>query len=68
MINFPHIPKKAVYVKRRLKGGGMRKISAWLGSTLFIAGLLTTPADASRAEGLVFLSTQLRPIEEAFPQ
>ena len=43
----------------------MRNISAWLGSTLFIAGLLTAAAGASRAEGLVFLSTQLRPIEEA---
>ena len=43
----------------------MRNVLAWLGSTLFTAGLLTTAADASRAEGLVFLSTQLRPIEEA---
>ena len=43
----------------------MRKLLAWLGSALFIAGLLIAAADASRAEGLVFLSTQLRPIEEA---
>ena len=43
----------------------MRNVLAWLGSTLFTAGLLTTAADASRAESLVFLSTQLRPIEEA---
>ena len=41
----------------------MRKLLAWLGSALFIAGLLTATADASSAEGLVFLSTQLRPIE-----
>ena len=65
VINFPKIPKRAVYVKRRLKGGGMRNVSAWLGSALFISGLLTAAADDSRAEGLVFLSTQLRPIEEA---
>jgi multiple sugar transport system substrate-binding protein len=43
----------------------MRNVSAWLGATLFIAGLLTAAAEASRAESLVFLSTQLRPIEEA---
>ena len=43
----------------------MRKLLAWLGSAIFIAGLLIAAADASRAEGLVFLSTQLRPIEEA---
>ena len=43
----------------------MRNLLAWLGSALLIAGLLTATADASRAEGLVFLSTQLRPIEEA---
>src|SRR5260370_20804079 len=43
----------------------MRNVSAWLGSALFISGLLTAAADDSRAEGLVFLSTQLRPIEEA---
>jgi multiple sugar transport system substrate-binding protein len=43
----------------------MRNLLAWIGSALFIAGLLTAAADVSRAEGLVFLSTQLRPIEEA---
>jgi multiple sugar transport system substrate-binding protein len=43
----------------------MRNLSEWLGSALFIAGLLTVTADPSRAQGLVFLSTQLRPIEEA---
>ena len=43
----------------------MRNLLAWLGSALLIAGLLTATADASRAEGLAFLSTQLRPIEEA---
>ena len=39
----------------------MRKISGWL----FIAGLLTAAAATARAEDVVFLSTQLRPIEEA---
>ena len=43
----------------------MQNLLAWLGSALFITGLLIAAADASRAEGLVFLSTQLRPIEEA---
>ena len=39
----------------------MRKISAWL----FVAALLSAIAAAARAADLVFLSTQLRPIEEA---
>jgi multiple sugar transport system substrate-binding protein len=43
----------------------MRNVSGWLGAALFISGLLTAAAGASRAEDLVFLSTQLRPIEEA---
>jgi multiple sugar transport system substrate-binding protein len=43
----------------------MGKILAVFGSALFVAGLLTGTGDATRAEGLVFLSTQLRPIEEA---
>jgi multiple sugar transport system substrate-binding protein len=43
----------------------MRNLSEWLGSAFFIAGLLIVTADPSRAQGLVFLSTQLRPIEEA---
>jgi len=43
----------------------MRNLSAWLGSALFIGGLLIVTAHPSRAQGFVFLSTQLRPIEEA---
>lgn len=39
----------------------MRNISAWL----FVAGLLTATAAAARANDVVLLSTQLRPIEEA---
>jgi multiple sugar transport system substrate-binding protein len=39
----------------------VRKISAWL----LVAGLLTATAAAARAGDLIFLSTQLRPIEEA---
>src|SRR6516162_2778174 len=42
----------------------MRKVSAWLGLSL-CAGLLATIADAAQTERLIFLSTQLRPIEEA---
>jgi multiple sugar transport system substrate-binding protein len=43
----------------------MWNVWTWLGSALFIAGMATAAANASRAEGLLFLSTQLRPIEEA---
>ena len=39
----------------------MRKISTWL----LVAGLLTATAAGARAGDLIFLSTQLRPIEEA---
>ncbi len=42
----------------------MWRISAWLSVSLFVAGLLTAIADAAQTERLVFLSTQLRPIEE----
>lgn len=41
----------------------MRTVSAWLGLSL-CAGLLATIADAQTAR-LIFLSTQLRPVEEA---
>ena len=43
----------------------MRRISAWLSFSLCCAVLLTAIADAAQPERLVFLSTQLRPIEEA---
>jgi multiple sugar transport system substrate-binding protein len=43
----------------------MRRISAWLSCSLFAAGLLAAIADAAQTERLIFLSTQLRPIEEA---
>jgi multiple sugar transport system substrate-binding protein len=43
----------------------MRRISAWLIFSLCTAGLLTAIADAAPTERLIFLSTQLRPIEEA---
>src|SRR5437870_4164788 len=43
----------------------MRRISAWLSFSLCAAGLLTAIADAAQTKRLVFLSTQLRPIEEA---
>jgi multiple sugar transport system substrate-binding protein len=43
----------------------MRKTSAWLSLSFCAAGLLTAIADAAQAERLIFLSTQLRPIEEA---
>src|SRR6516225_8842398 len=43
----------------------MRKMFAWLSFSLFAAGLLTAIADAAQTGRLIFLSTQLRPIEEA---
>jgi multiple sugar transport system substrate-binding protein len=43
----------------------MQRKSAWLGLSLCVAGLLTAIADAAPTERLIFLSTQLRPIEEA---
>ena len=43
----------------------MRKMSQWLGFSLCAAVLLTAIADAAQTGRLIFLSTQLRPIEEA---
>ncbi len=43
----------------------MRRISAWLSFWLCAVGLLTAIADAAQTGRLIFLSTQLRPIEEA---
>ena len=43
----------------------MRKISARLSFLLCAAGLMAAIANAAQTERLTFLSTQLRPIEEA---
>jgi multiple sugar transport system substrate-binding protein len=43
----------------------LRRISASLGFWLCFVGLLTTIAEAADTERLIFLSTQLRPIQEA---
>ena len=43
----------------------MRRVWAWLRVSFHAAGLLTAIVDAAHAEHLIFLSTQLRPIEEA---
>jgi multiple sugar transport system substrate-binding protein len=43
----------------------MRKVSASLGFLLCAAGLLSAIADAAQTRRVIFLSTQLRPIEEA---
>src|SRR5260370_37686342 len=54
------------YLRRRLpEGGNMWKMSAWLSFSICVAVLVTAIADAAQTERLVFLSTQLRPIEEA---
>ena len=43
----------------------MRKISARISFLLFAAGLLSATLDAAQTGRLIFVSTQLRPIEEA---
>ena len=43
----------------------MRRISAWLSVSLCATALLTAIAQSAQTGHLVFLSTQLRPIEEA---
>jgi hypothetical protein len=43
----------------------MRRISAWLSFSLCAVVLPTAIADAAQTGRLIFLSTQLRPIEEA---
>ena len=43
----------------------MRRTSAWLGFSLCALLPLIAIADAAQTERLIFLSTQLRPIEEA---
>jgi multiple sugar transport system substrate-binding protein len=43
----------------------MRRISAWLSFSICAAGLVSAIAYAAQTERLIFLSTQLRPIEEA---
>jgi len=43
----------------------MRKLLVWLGYSLCAAGLVAAIADAAQTRRLIFLSTQLRPIEEA---
>jgi multiple sugar transport system substrate-binding protein len=43
----------------------MRRISVWLSCSVCAAGLLTAIADAAQSGRVIFLSTQLRPIEEA---
>src|SRR6266478_423282 len=51
--------------RQRRERGSMRRISMWLSFSLCAAGLLTAIANAAQTERLIFLSTQLRPIEEA---
>jgi len=43
----------------------MRRISAWLSLALCAAGMLIAIAQAAETGRVIFLSTQLRPIEEA---
>ena len=63
--NFPD-ERNWLYLRRRCREGrNMRRISLWLSFSLCVAALLTAIADAAPTERLIFLSTQLRPIEEA---
>ena len=50
--------------RRRGEEGNLRRIFARLCFSLCAAGLLTAIADAAQIERLIFLSTQLRPIQE----
>jgi len=43
----------------------MRKLLAWLRYSLYAAGMVAAIAGAAQTRRLIFLSTQLRPIEEA---
>jgi len=43
----------------------MQRVSAWLGLSVCAVGLLATIAHGAQTGRLIFLSTQLRPIEEA---
>jgi multiple sugar transport system substrate-binding protein len=43
----------------------MRRISAWLSLSLCATAVLTAMAQSGQSGRLIFLSTQLRPIEEA---
>ena len=43
----------------------MRKLLAWLRYSLCAAGMVAAIAGAAQTRRLIFLSTQLRPIEEA---
>jgi multiple sugar transport system substrate-binding protein len=43
----------------------MRRLSAWLSLSLCATSLLTAIAQSGQTGRLIFLSTQLRPIEEA---
>ena len=43
----------------------MLKLSAWFGYSLCAAGMVAAIAGATQTRRLIFLSTQLRPIEEA---
>src|SRR5580765_2750238 len=62
----PHdFPNDRASSARHREGGNMRRTCAWLSLSLCAAGLLTTIAGAAQTEHLTFLSTQLRPIQEA---
>jgi len=43
----------------------MLKLLAWFGYSLCAAGMVAAIAGATQTRRLIFLSTQLRPIEEA---
>src|SRR4029077_12115295 len=65
VIASPPEPNQALSAKTAPGGRDMRKTQAWLCFSLCAAGLLTAIASAAQTERVIFLSTQLRPIEEA---
>src|SRR5947209_539187 len=59
---------RTILIKLKIKRGTFNmpdRMAAWLSLSLCAAGLVTAIAIAAPAERLIFLSTQLRPIEEA---
>src|SRR6516165_10391584 len=68
LTNEPGLPvgrEKRSWPRRWLGEGNMRRISAWLSLSLCATALLTAIAQSAQNGRLTFLSTQLRPIEEA---
>jgi multiple sugar transport system substrate-binding protein len=65
VIDLPDDRNRRYLRKPFREGGDMLRVSAWLSFSLCVILLLSEIGDAAQTEPLIFLSTQLRPIEEA---